>query len=335
MSRAVTLGLVIPLGFGVEPRQLRDLAAAADRGGLDGIQVGELAGTEIFALVAAMAAVTDRIRLETAVVSTLTRSPALLAMGAATLAELSDGRFVLGLGAGSPIVASWHGKSFYDKPCTAVTDVARDVRAALAGERLEGWGDFRLTGLRPRDDIKIFVSAMNERMLNAAGRCADGVVVNLCSTGEARRLLPIVRAAQDGTRSVEFVANMWAHAGDDIDLAQQRLRWEIAPYLAVPTYRAAAIAIAGAAEVDRAGVAWRSGGRTAAAPLVPQALVDAMLVSGDAGAFEKRLEDYRDAGVDSVRVVPLTSRGGGAEAAHAVVDVLAEVSARRARSLIH
>ena len=95
------LGVVTPLGYGNAPGTLRDFAAAAERRGVNGIQVGELASTEVFSLVSAMAAVTSRIRLDTAVIATLTRSPALLAMGAATLAELSSGRFVLGLGAGS------------------------------------------------------------------------------------------------------------------------------------------------------------------------------------------------------------------------------------------
>jgi alkanesulfonate monooxygenase SsuD/methylene tetrahydromethanopterin reductase-like flavin-dependent oxidoreductase (luciferase family) len=334
VSGPANLGIVTPLGYGQPPTALRDLAVAAERRGLAGIQVGELASTEIFSLVSAMAAATSRIRLETAVIATLTRSPALLAMGAATLAELSAGRFVLGLGAGSPAVAGWHGREFPARPRTAMVQAVTDVRSALGGERLPGWDGFRLTGIEPRPDVRIFMSAMNPQMLRAAAGVADGVVVNFCSAAQAERLVPTVRSARavaGRTTPFEFVVNVWAQAGTDVELAQRRLRWEIAPYMAVPTYRAAAVAIAGEDAVDRAAVAWRQGGRTAASPAVPQRLVDELLVHGDTADFARRLAAYRAAGADAVRLVPLTSLGGGIDAAHGLVDLLGELSSLASR----
>lgn len=325
------LGVVTPLGYGHPPTVLRDLAVAAERRGLTGIQVGELASTEVFSLVSAMAAATSRIRLETAVIATLSRSPALLAMGAATLDDLSRGRFVLGLGAGSPAVAGWHGREFPARPRTAMIQTVGDVRAALAGERLPEWDGFRLTGIEPRPGVRIFMSAMNEQMLRAAASAADGVVVNFCPPRQAARLVPLVRsvrAAAGRTAPFEFVVNAWAQTGTDVELAERRLRWEVARYLAVPTYRAAAVAIAGEDAVDRAAATWRRGGRAAAAPTVPQQLIDGLLVHGDASAFARRLAAYRAAGVDAVRLVPLTSLGGDIDAAHDIIDVLGELCAR-------
>jgi alkanesulfonate monooxygenase SsuD/methylene tetrahydromethanopterin reductase-like flavin-dependent oxidoreductase (luciferase family) len=326
------LGVVTPLGYGNPPSALRDFAVAAERRGVAGIQVGELASTEVFSLVSAMAAATSRIRLDTAVVATPTRSPALLAMGAATLAELSSGRFVLGLGVGSPAVAGWHGREFPARPRTALAAVIGDVRAALAGERLPGWGGFRLTGLPPRPDVRIFAAAMNEQMLRTAGQIADGVVVNFCPADQAARLVPLVRSARAEagvTAAFEFVANVWAQAGSDAESAQQRLRWEIAPYMAVPTYRAAAVAIAGRDAIERADAAWHAGGREAAAPAVPQELIDSLLIYGGTADFAGRLAAFRAAGVDTVRLVPLTSLGGGIDAAYAVADIVGELSSGR------
>jgi alkanesulfonate monooxygenase SsuD/methylene tetrahydromethanopterin reductase-like flavin-dependent oxidoreductase (luciferase family) len=322
------LGIVTPLGYGHAPTALRDLAVASECRGLTGIQVGENANTEVFSLVAAMAAATSQIRLETAVIATLTRSPALLAMGGATLAHLSSGRFVLGLGAGSPVVAGWHGREFPARPRTALVQTVGDVRAALAGERLPGWGGFRLTGMEPRPDVRIFMSAMSQRMLRAAAITADGVVVNFCPAEQASRLVPMVRSARAAagrTTPFEFVVNVWAQAGTDVEQAERRLRWEIAPYLAVPTYRTAAVAIAGEDAVDRAGAVWRRGGRAAAAPAVPQQLIDALLVHGGAADFARHLAAFGAAGADAVRFVPLTSLGGGIDAAHDVIDVLGEL----------
>jgi alkanesulfonate monooxygenase SsuD/methylene tetrahydromethanopterin reductase-like flavin-dependent oxidoreductase (luciferase family) len=325
---AVKLGLVTPLGYGIAPSELVSLAVAAEAAGLGSIQVGELAGTEVFSLVSAMVAATSTIRIETAIVSTLTRSPALLAMAAATLAELSDGRFVLGLGAGSPIVASWHGKQFYDRPRSEVVAVIEQVRTLLAGERLAAAGGFRLTGLAPRPEVPIYVSALNDRMIQAAGQYADGVILNMAGPAQAARMAALARRARAGAgiaRPFEFVVNLWAYAGDDIESAQARLRWETAPYAAVPTYRPAMIAIAGAAGIDAVADAWRAGGRSAAAPLLPAEFVDTVLVCGGAAEFAERVEQYRQAGVDTVHLVPLTARDGDAASARSVIDTLGQL----------
>jgi alkanesulfonate monooxygenase SsuD/methylene tetrahydromethanopterin reductase-like flavin-dependent oxidoreductase (luciferase family) len=225
-------------------------------------------------------------------------------------------------------VAGWHGREFPARPRTALVQTVGDVRAALAGERLPGWGGFRLTGMEPRPDVRIFMSAMSQRMLRAAAITADGVVVNFCPAEQASRLVPMVRSARAAagrTTPFEFVVNVWAQAGTDVEQAERRLRWEIAPYLAVPTYRTAAVAIAGEDAVDRAGAVWRRGGRAAAAPAVPQQLIDALLVHGGAADFARHLAAFGAAGADAVRFVPLTSLGGGIDAAHDVIDVLGEL----------
>ena len=146
--------------------------------------------------------------------------------------------------------------------------------------------------------------------------------------------MPVVRSARAAagrTTPFEFVVNVWAQAGTDVEQAERRLRWEIAPYLAVPTYRPAAVTIAGEDAVDRAAAVWRTGGRAAAAPAVPQQLIDALLVHGGAADFARRLAAFGAAGVDAVRLVPLTSLGGGIDAAHDVIDVLGELEPGRIR----
>ena len=120
-----------------------DYARAADEAGLHDISVGELRSTEVFALTAAIATATTNLHIETSIVAAVTRSPTLIAMGAATVAQLSGGRFRLGLGAGSPMVAGWHGADFA-RPLHTVERTLDLVRTALAGERVPELGDFRL-----------------------------------------------------------------------------------------------------------------------------------------------------------------------------------------------
>jgi Luciferase-like monooxygenase len=112
INRTATISLSLPVGYGISPLDLIRLIQQADQVALAGVAVGELTSTDAIALVAAAASVTKQIRLETSVLSVLTRSPALFAMSAATMANLSGNRFVLGVGAGSPIVAGYHGVEF-------------------------------------------------------------------------------------------------------------------------------------------------------------------------------------------------------------------------------
>ena len=181
-----------PLGFGLGPRVLVDYARAADEVGLLDISVGELRSTEVFGLTAAIAAATTNLAIETSVVAAVTRSPTLIAMGAATVAQLSGGRFRLGLGAGSPMVAGWHGSDF-TRPLRTVERTLDLVRTALAGERVPELGNFRLAP-EVVIDVPITLAAMNERMLQLAGRKADGVVLQFCGPEQAARMAGVTRA---------------------------------------------------------------------------------------------------------------------------------------------
>ena len=243
-NQGVALSLSLPVGYGIAPRHLVALIEYAEARGLAGVAVGELTSTDALAVLAAAAPSTSRIRLETSVLSVLTRSPAMLAMSAATMADLSAGRFVLGLGAGSPIVAGFHGEKFTD-PVGRVERWLTDVRAALCGASLPEWGSFRLRGV-PLNPVPLLLGAMNSRMLAVAGRAADGVIMNLCGPDQIRAQLATALAARQEARvdgTFEVHTTLWVDATGDIDRARDRFRMEMAPYLAVPTYRSTVVAL--------------------------------------------------------------------------------------------
>ena len=318
------IGVGTPVGYGIGAAELVRYARAADEVGLDDVSLGELRGTEVFSLASAMIAATRRVRIEMSIVAVVTRAPTLIAMGAATLAELSEGRFWLGLGAGSPIVAAWHGSGF-DAPLTRVAEAIDVVRAVLAGDRVPGYGSFRLAD-EMVGEVPVVVSAMNRRMLELAGRKADGVVLQFCGP---EQVATMASAAHRERRRIgndspfEVIVNVWAFGGDDPEAARECFRREIGPYLAVPTYRAAAIAVSSEAEVDAAADAWRAGGRAAAAEAVPPSLADELLFVLGAEDPRPRLEALARAGCDRVRFIPLTPEPGDSANAHAVVAALA------------
>ena len=321
---SVSVGMMLPVGFGIEPPDLLELCVAADRRGLHAVGCGELAGPEAFSLMGSAAAATTGIRLETGVVPISSRSPALLAMAACTLAALSGDRFVLGIGAGSPIVSSFHGEVF-ERPLGRVAETLAAVKAALAGERLAERGGFKLRGVQPRP-VRVFLSAMNERMLELAAREADGVVIHFVGPEQMADLAPRLRQARRaaGNESpFEIIALVHAAADRSGD-PERSYRREMAPYLAVPTYQALAAALSSVEEVDAAADAWRRGGRDVAADMFPPGIAAACLTVGR-DAIADRVAALGRAGCDGVRLVPLSTAGADAGPVHNLVDCLAGV----------
>ena len=116
------------LGIWARPvdRDGLDYVIEAERLGVDSAWVAEAWGFDALTPLAAAAAVTDRIRLGTAIAQLGSRTPALLAMSAMALQHLSEGRFVLGVGTSGPqVMEGWHGVAF-DKPVDAHSRDDRD-----------------------------------------------------------------------------------------------------------------------------------------------------------------------------------------------------------------
>lgn len=184
-------------------------AQLADELGYDSFWLPEAWGYEVFSLLAEMAVKTQRIKLGTGIVNVFSRSPGLLAMSAATLDELSNGRFILGIGtSGKRVIEGFHGRPF-DKPLTQVRDVIRVVRTLLAGKSLADSGA-KLTPYRPfdlamkpvRPNIPIYVAALKQNSITSIGEMADGWI-------------PTFWPYQELQRGIEWIAQGAQKAGRD------------------------------------------------------------------------------------------------------------------------
>ena len=127
-------GLTLPLP-NLSLRDHADLVRRAEAAGYTDVWSGETNGPDGFTPLAAAATWTDQARLGTGVVGVFTRGPALLAQQAAALADVSGGRFALGIGASSDrIVEGWNRMPF-EKPLTRMAETVEFLNAAFAGER--------------------------------------------------------------------------------------------------------------------------------------------------------------------------------------------------------
>lgn len=325
-DRRLLVELVLPFTDGVHASDLLRLAGRVEAAGLDGVTSGEVAGIEAFSLLGAVAATTSRIRIESSVVPVLSRSPSLLAMAATTLAHLSGGRFVLGLGAGSPAIAGFHGVAFEHSLETMRTTVGI-VRRALAGERIDELGGFRLASIEPVP-VPVALAAVNDGMLRLAGRGADAAVLTYAGPEQLRNMAQVARDARRAagvSDPFEVHTTAWLTTADDPEPARQRFKLQSAPYFAVPTYRRALVALCDEDAVDRIIAALHDGGRAAAARVVPDTVVDQLLMAGPRTQVEARLAEFAAAGCDGVRIVTLNERGRP-DASFAATEFLADVT---------
>jgi hypothetical protein len=151
-------------------------AVLADELGYEAVVVPEGWGLDAAVVLAEIAVRTSRIRLVSGVFSVWGRSPATLAMTAATLDDLSGGRFTLGLGASTAALAErFHGEAFTD-PAGRLRSTTQQVRALLRGERaiVPGVRKGLTLGRPARPGLPVWVAGLGPRTTAVATDSADG-----------------------------------------------------------------------------------------------------------------------------------------------------------------
>src|SRR6266851_3329554 len=135
MERAPRWGITLPL-HGYSLAEQRGIVTELAALGYTDAWSAELNGVDAFTPLVLASQWTDQLRLGTAIVPIYTRGPALLAMTAATLADLAPGRFVLGIGTSTPVVVQRWNAIPFEAPYQRSSDLLRFLRAALAGEKV-------------------------------------------------------------------------------------------------------------------------------------------------------------------------------------------------------
>jgi F420-dependent oxidoreductase-like protein len=298
----------------------------ADRLGVDAVWSAEAWGHDAATPLAFMAARTTRIRLGTGIMQAGTRTPALVAMTAMTLAAMSNGRFDLGLGVSGPqVIEGWHGIPFA-RPVQRLRETVEIVRRAVRGERLTyegsvytlplpgGEGKALRSSVPPWADIPIYLATLSPRSLEMTGEIADGWLGTSFIPEHARIFFEPLTAG--ATRAGRSLAQLDLQAGGVVAFSDdvERLIPPRKPGLAFTlgamgsrehNFYNDAFRRAGyeevAAEVQRL---WLDGRREEAVARVPDALVLKTNLLGTEAMVRRRLDAYRQAGITTLRVEP-------------------------------
>ena len=286
-----------------------DVARQADARGFWSIFMIEEAGYDTQVTLGAMATVTERARLGSAISSIYTRSAPIYAMSANTLNTLSHGRAILGLGTSPPyFVKHWHSTEF-ERPVSRIKDYVRIVRGILeSGDKMRYEGravrcrDFQLAVDPPANHIPLYVGAIGPQMIAAAGEVADGVLLSpLVSEEYLAYAIERVQAGADKAgrdwRTVDIAAPVITTVDPDERRALDNGRSMVA-YFAVVYYYDPLFTISGykalGEEIRRTN---KEKGWLAARDVIPDEFVRKFSIVGTPEQCRQRIRELRAAGL--------------------------------------
>ncbi len=298
-------GITIPFD-GVTLADHRDwFTRLADLGYTD-VWSSEVDGADGFTPLALAAAWESRLNLGIAVTPVFTRGPGLLAMSIAALAEAAPGRFTMGIGASSlPVVQKWNGIE-YSQPYQRTRDVTRFLQRALAGEKIdEEFETFTIRGFKLSRPVAVkpplLVGALRPAMLRLAGRDGDGAILNWLGADDVARC---VAEVGDGAT---IAARLFVIPTTDADTARWIARRMISSYLTVPTYAEFHRWLGRGELLQPMWDAWAAGDRKLANEVIPDSVIDDIIIHGSFEQCREHVSRYVAAGVQipALAVIPV------------------------------
>jgi F420-dependent oxidoreductase-like protein len=306
-------------------RDAVEFAVEAERLGLDVCWVAEAWGADAPSPLGYLAARTERMLLGSGVIQIGTRSPVTIAQTAMTLAHLSGGRFLLGLGVSGPqVMEGLHGVPF-GHPLGRMRETVEIVRRVFTGEKVTYAGrhyGLPLAGSKPMRvslppvSVPVYLATLSPKMLALTGEIADGWLgtsfipeqagayltyldEGLARAGRTRAALDICQGAEISLVDEPDLARTLASRKKELAFSLGGMGTATANFYN-NAYSRQGWAEAAAAVRAR----WQAGDRDAAAALVTDEMVLATTLIGTEDMVRARLRAWRDAGVDTVRLYP-------------------------------
>ena len=301
-------------GLGMDAAAIVSGAQHAEGLGFDSLWTGEAWGTDAVVPLTWAAAHTATIGIGTSILQMPARTPAMTAMTAMTLDELSGGRLRLGLGLSGPqVVEGWHGVP-YTKPLTRTREYVGLLRQAFAGEKVSLAGDVhripydgpgatgRGKALRsssaPRPDIPIYVAAIGPKNIAQTVAIADGLLPAFMSASQWGTVFG--GALAEAKPGFEVAPLVQIVSGDDIARCRDRVRPLLGLYIGGMGprggnfYNDLVCRYGYEAEAKAIQDLYLDGHRREAVAAVPDALVDEVALVGDAAHIADQLAVWHE-----------------------------------------
>jgi F420-dependent oxidoreductase-like protein len=329
-EREVRMRLALNLGYSGSGMKLNvDLVRRAEALGFDSVWSAEAYGSDAVTPLAYLAALTGKIKLGTAIMQMPARTPAMTAMTAMTLDQLSGGRFILGLGPSGPqVVEGWHGVP-YGKPLERTREYVEIIRQILAREKpVEHHGehyDIPNTGpgttglgkplksiLHGRKDLPIFTASIGPAGIRTSGEVADGLIPVWMNPERMDLILPFlsegIAKAGGGKRLADFRIAPFVTCvlGDDLEKCRMPIKGMLSLYVGgmgargKNFYNDYAKRLGYEAEAKAIQDLYLDGKKLEALAAVPDRFVDEIALVGPAGRIRERVAAWKASGVSDL-----------------------------------
>ena len=223
------------LGSLLTINQVIDCSKKLNRVKPDIIWIPETWGMEDFSMLSLISQKNNTAKIGSSIINIYSRSPSQIAMGAVTVDTISNGRLILGLGSSSkPIVEQFHGEKFV-KPVQRMKEYVEIIRLILSGKKINYSGDifslenFSLLIKPPRDNIPIYLAAINQKMVNLAWEIGDGVIFYLRPKTEIKSTLERMQKQKKIDSTLQIITCIH----NDSEKAIERAKKTLAFYISV------------------------------------------------------------------------------------------------------
>jgi 5,10-methylenetetrahydromethanopterin reductase len=318
-------------GFGIAPFATAEetirYAVLAEKYGINGgFWLGEgLHGRSATALLSAVALATKKLELGTAIIGIYNRHPAIIAMEAATIDELSGGRFNLGIGVNVSSLVK-HGltkdasSAKEQRPYQAMKDAIEIISRLLSGEKVVYHGEvfslqepgsaldfhgFKLV----RKRLPLYVGSRSPKILELAGKKTDGIILSRSMSASGSYVVDSIKRISDGAHKagrspneVTIASNLTFSVDKDSQAARDYTKKVVALYVADPTLTASDLMVQHSKvkpeDLNLVKQAFEKEGIQDAARAVTPEMIDELTVSGTPDECIAKLEKLGDLGVN-------------------------------------
>lgn len=304
MAFSLRTALTLPHPQGVE--KTLSQAVWAEERGYDDLWFADSSGVDALTTAVAVAERTQNVRIGTAIIPVFTRSPAVLASTTHVLHQISQGRFILGLGSSShTMMEGWNGLAF-EKPLTRVKETTTLVRSMLKGEKSDFQGEtLRSKGYRqlplPAGSQPIYLAALRPKMLEMAAEVGDGVILNLFPQEALPKMMEhiAIGAGRAGKTKEEreVVCRHQVIVTQDKENARNLIRGSFAPYYATPVYNKFLAWAGYEAAAERIKEGWAEKDRAKTSGALEDDLVDRIAIIGSKEECQERVRAYAEGGI--------------------------------------
>ncbi|HEY5735690.1 MAG TPA: LLM class flavin-dependent oxidoreductase [Nitrosopumilus sp.] len=267
----------------------------------DTIWVPETWGMENFSMLGAVSAKTTKQKIGSSIINIFSRSPSTIAMGAATVDSLSNGRMIIGLGTSSiPIVEFFHGYKF-QRPVQRMKEYVEIIRLVLSGKQVNYDGEiFKLNNftllIKPqRDKIPIYLAAINQKMVDLAWSIGDGVIFYLRPLNEMKQTI----SKMQSKKKIDVTCQLITCVSEDSEKAIDRAKKTIAFYISVgDIYREFLAKNGFQNETSDIYGEFKKSGFKSNHELVTDSMLQSLAISGTSDECKNQLTDFVNVGIN-------------------------------------